>query len=113
MGNKMLALRLRSSSAWFASPLVSSLLPYFFELAEKLSPDFSVVRNKTKHTRNRQIDKITRDAGYPGPEFPPKKKRIPVHPLFKVVAPFIPTGVELFVFFTNVFVLACLPLGLI
>ena len=92
-----------SSSTWFAYPLVTSLLSCFLQLADRLSsPDFHVAksRNNTKQ-KDRQRQKQKKRVGHPSPEFPQKKKTIPVHPLFKAVAPPFSTRIKLLVFFIS------------
>ena len=81
MGKKMLTLRLCSSSTWFASPLIFFSPPIFSEARSlKGSPD----KNNTQQTEKQRQKK---QAGHPSPAFPQKKIIIPVHPLFKAVAP--------------------------
>ena len=88
MGKKMPALRLCSLSTWFASPLVFISPPIFSSARGKMITtwlSFSKKQNET-HTKQTDRQKQKKQAEHPSPYIPPKKKRIPGHPLFIAVA---------------------------
>ena len=69
MGKKMLALRLRSSSTWFASPLTFFSSPIFSSARRKKC---SPVKNNTQQTNKLRQNK---QAGHRSPEFPQKREK--------------------------------------
>ena len=98
MGKNMLALRLRSSSTWFASPLI-----FFFP------PMFSSARRKNDHLartiHNRQTSKDKRNKlGIQAQSFSRKRKEYQ-YIRFSIwwVRP-LPDGVKLLVFFADCFI---------
>ena len=102
-GKKMLALRLRSSSTRFASLLVFFSTPIFASARRKIITSFFSCSKRQNEADTKQAgrQKHKAQAGYTSPEFPQNKKRIPVQPLFKAVAPFFPIGIKLLVFLAN------------
>ena len=80
--------RLGSRRHWFSCPL-----PNFLQLAVKVSPDFSVVRNKTKQIQNRQTDRSTRHKpGIHAQSSPRKRNNTSTSAFQSGVSPPFPPG---------------------
>ena len=95
MGKKTLALRLRSLSTWLVPPLVLFSPPMFYSARRRNGHLIRTISNRqtNKDKRNKT------QAEHPSLEFPPEKEKIPIHPLFKAVAPLLSPRGQIACFF--------------